>query len=197
MRVVRYDAGALGNAEKTPQGGYRIPAYLTRTGVFHYDDGKGGTIAEYRPSEEVFKADSMATLPDAPVTVGHPGLLTPDNHSVHSVGHVRDARQDGDRIAATIVVQGRKAIKAIEKGTRQVSCGYTCRTDEVSGVSPEGIPYQRVQRNIQYNHAALVDSGRAGPDVRLRLDSSGNQSVSYQPTAPRVGCRVFTAGMRR
>lgn len=173
---LRFDVGTLEGVEKTPQGGFRVAAHLTRTGIFHYDDGKGGMVAEYRPPDEVSHADSLATLLDAPFTVGHPGLVTPDNHSQHATGHVRDPRMDGERVAATVVVQGRKAIRAIEKGTRQISCGYTCTLDEVPGLAPNGERYDRVQRGIRYNHVALVDRGRAGDDVRLRLDSAGNQS---------------------
>lgn len=173
----RFDVGTIGNVEKTPQGGFRVAAHLTRSGVFHYDDGKGGSVAEYRPLEEVSHADSLATLPDAPVTVGHPGMVTPDNHAQNSTGHVRDVKMDGERIGATVVVQGRKAIKAIEKGVRQVSCGYTCRVDEIPGIAPDGTKYDRVQRGIRYNHVALVEKGRAGDDIRLRLDAAGNQTT--------------------
>jgi len=176
----RFDVGTLGSAEKTPQGGLRVAAHLTRTGVFKYDDGKGGAIFEYRPADEVFKADSLATLADAPLTVGHPGLINPDNHAQNAAGHVRDVKQDGERVAGTVVIQGRKAIRAVEKGTRQVSCGYMCRVDETPGVAPDGTRYDRVQRDLRYNHVALVDVGRAGPDVRLRLDAAGNQSITEE-----------------
>lgn len=175
--LLRFDVGTLDSVEKTPQGGFRVAAHLTRTGVFHYEDGKGGMIAEYRPPEEVAHADSLATLVDAPFTVGHPGLVTPDNHEQHAAGHVRDPRMDGERVAATVVVQGRKAIRAIEKGTRQISCGYTCTLDDIAGTSPAGERYDRVQRAIRYNHVALVERGRAGDDVRLRLDAAGNQTT--------------------
>lgn len=180
--IQRFDVGSLDSVEKTPQGGLRVDAYLTRAGVFHYDDGKGGTIAEYRPLEEVSHADSLATLEDAPFTVGHVGLVSPDNHSANAAGHVRNQRMDGERVAATVVVQGRKAIRAIEKGTRQVSCGYTCKLDEIPGTAPNGERYDRIQRGIRYNHVALVDRGRAGDDVRLRLDAAGNQSTGGEPS---------------
>jgi hypothetical protein len=179
----RFDVGTLGKVEKTPQGGYRVPAFLTRTGVFQYQDSTGKRIAEYRPPEEVFHADSLATLPDAPVTLGHPSVMVnSDNHGAVSLGHVRDVKQDDTRIAATMVVQGKKAIKAIESGVNQVSCGYTCRTDDTPGIAPDGTPYDRVQRDIRYNHAALVTQGRAGADIRLRLDSHDDQISPQEPT---------------
>ena len=39
----------------------------------------------------------------------------------------------------------------------------------------KGERYDAVQVNIRYNHVAGVDLGRAGPEVRLRVDSSDNQ----------------------
>lgn len=173
----RFDVGSLGKAEKTPQGGIRVAAHLTRTGVFKYDGGDGKVISEYRPPEEVFAAASLSTLPDAPVTVGHVAMVTPDNHNEVAAGHVREPKQDGERVAATVVIQGRRAIKAVERGTRQISCGYTCRVDETSGQLPDGTRYDRIQRDIRYNHVALVEKGRAGDDIRLRLDAAGNQTT--------------------
>jgi len=35
----------------------------------------------------------------------------------------------------------------------------------------EGQRFDAIQRNIRYNHVALVEAGRAGPEVGLRLDS--------------------------
>jgi hypothetical protein len=53
---------------------------------------------------------------------------------------------------------------------REVSCGYTADLVEEPGVY-QGQAYDFIQRNIKYNHIAIVDKGRAGPDVRIRLDS--------------------------
>jgi hypothetical protein len=139
-------------------------------------------VREYRPPEEVFHADSLATLPDAPLTVGHPGLVSPDNYQDHAVGHIREVKQDGERIAADVVIQGRRAIKAIESGMRQVSCGYSCRLDETPGFTQDGQAYDRVQRDIRYNHVALVAAGRAGSDIRLRLDGAGEQILEERTT---------------
>src|SRR5436190_12609480 len=178
----RFDVGKLENVQKTPQGGLRSQAFITKTGVFVYDGANGNPIREYRPPEEVFHADSLATLPDAPLTVGHPGLVSPDNYQVHAVGHVREVKQDGERIAANVVIQGRRAIKAIEGGMREVSCGYSCRLDETPGLTSDGQAYDRVQREIRYNHVALVAAGRAGSDIRLRLDGAGEQILEERTT---------------
>lgn len=181
-RVFRVDYGALGAVERTPQGGLRIPATLTRTGVFEYTGSDGKPIREFRPPDEVFKADGMATLKAAPITLDHPpARIDPTNFRQFTMGHVGDdVRQDADKLAATLHVQDAEAIRSIEAGRRELSCGYHCDVDETPGVVPDGHPdagkpYDRIQRGITYNHLALVDDGRAGHDVRLRLDSSGNQ----------------------
>lgn len=176
----RFDVGTMGAVERTPLGGLRIPTYLTRTGVFDYVQDDGTIIREYRPVDEVFNADSLATLVHAPCCNEHPNEpVTPQNFRKYSVGHVENGtvKQDGDKIAAYTVWQEHKAIADIEARRKyEISCGYTCDVDETSGTTPNGERYDRIQRNIRYNHVALVPDGRAGPEVRLRLDSGGNQT---------------------
>jgi hypothetical protein len=51
--------------------------------------------------------------------------------------------------------------------------GYFAEFDPTPGVAPEGETYDGIQRRIRYNHLSLLRAGegRAGPDVRLLLDS--------------------------
>lgn len=176
--VQRWDVGSIGNVERTPQGGLRVDAALTRTGIFTYTTPEGKEIREYRPPEEVFHQDSLATLADAPVTDLHPSVMVDtSNFSTYSRGHVTNGsvRQDRENVAARLVLQEAQLISAVErKDRRQVSCGYRCRVDETPGQTPDGQRYDRVQRNIRYNHVAIVPHGRAGESVALRLDSAGN-----------------------
>lgn len=154
----------------------RAPAFLTRSGVFVYHRADGSEVREYRSAEEVFHADSLASLSAAPVTRLHPSRPV-DAKSFRSVvvGHVGDeVKQDGDKVAATVHVQDADAIAAVEAGMRQVSCGYTCDIEETAGVTESGERYDRAQRSIRYNHVALVPVGRAGSEVALRLDAAGN-----------------------
>ena len=65
----------------------------------------------------------------------------------------------------SMVVWDSAAIRAIESGQqRELSCAYFYRPDMTPGVH-EGIPYDGVMRDIKANHVALVETGRAGPDV--------------------------------
>lgn len=179
----RKDSGSIGEVTRTPQGGLRVPAYLTRTGVFtYYQDGN--PIREYRSPEEVFRADSLATLQDAPVTDLHPPVLVnPDNFQEYNRGNVQHGsiKQDGDRVEAALVIQEGVLIGAVERRDRkEVSCGYECDIDNTPGVTPTGERFDRKQINIRYNHVAIVPHGRAGSSVALRLDSDGNQTEDTQ-----------------
>jgi hypothetical protein len=176
----------LDKVERTPSGGVRLPAVLTRPGVFVYQDAAGNKIREYRPPEEVHKADSVASLGDAPVTIGHPsGGVSVETWSKHSVGHVRADKLAKDEltggVASTVVVSRKDALAGIERqdseALRDISAGYSVRIDPTPGVTPAGESYDRVQRDITYNHVALLrrGDGRQGTSVGLRLDSADSQ----------------------
>lgn len=161
---------------RTPQGGLRVPASLTRSGVFLYHRADGSEVREYRPEDEVFKADSLASLPGAPVTALHPAVpVRADNYREHAKGHVGDSVvRNGERVSATLYVQDGALVSAIERGDmREVSCGYTCDIEETPG-EHNGERYDRVQRSISYNHVAIVPVGRAGSSVSLHLDAQDN-----------------------
>ena len=144
----------------------------------------GTVIREYRPPEEVFKADSLASLQDLPVTDRHPapGRVTPENVRQFGRGHVSGSpRQDGNMVAAALVINDAELISAVDSRARtEISCGYTCDTENTPGVSPSGEAYDRVQRNIRYNHVAVVEKGRAGSQVRLRLDAAGDMVIEEE-----------------
>ena len=180
-RVHRFDVAQLGNAERTPQGFLRIPAYLTRVGVLEYRRADGTVVRELRPRDEVFRAQSLATLSAAPVTDLHPtAMVSPANVRELSIGHVSDhVKADGHRVAAHVTIQEANAIAAVETGKRrELSCGYACRIDATPG-EYEGERYDQVQRDITYNHVAIgpANWGRAGRDIALRLDSAATDGV--------------------
>lgn len=169
----------------------RVPAYLTRSGVFEYEQPNGSVIREWRPPEEVGNADSLRTLVNAPVTLEHPNeKVTSQNFRKYAAGHAEagTVKMDGDKVSAVLIVQDARLISDIERNARrEISCGYDCDVQELAGIVPEGFPdagkrYDRIQRNIRYNHVAVVEDGRAGPAVRLRLDSNGNQTKREQTT---------------
>lgn len=185
-RVARYDVQPALKHKRTPQGGLRLDAFITRTGVLEYKEPDGSIRREYRPAEEVFHGDSLQTAAGAPVTDLHPTqLLDAENWSEHSVGHVGDdVHQDGSFVAARLYLQDVQVVRAVEAGARkEVSCGYTCEVDPTPGETPAGERYDAVQRSIQYNHVAVGPAGwgRAGHEVSLRLDSTGHGLAPAEP----------------
>lgn len=179
-RQIRLDRGKLSKAKRTPQGFVRVDGRLTRVGVLEYTRADGSIQRELRTGDEVFRADSLASLDGAPVTDLHPSVMvSADNAQALARGHVRAVKRDGNFVAAELTVQTSELINKIDAGERsEISCGYTCEFDPTPGVW-HGQRYDGVQRNIQYNHVAIGPSnwGRAGSEVALRLDSTDADSV--------------------
>lgn len=178
MPVKRIDHGELKlDAKRTAQGFLRCDAAIARTGVQIYALPGGQERREYRPPDEVFHADALASAALAPMTLGHPPVpVTAANVRQYQVGVVGpEAKADGKLVRTSALVMDAEAISAAETGrAAQLSCGYECELDHTPGVSPDGERYDAVQRGIRINHVALVQAGRAGPQVRLRLDSKDN-----------------------
>jgi hypothetical protein len=143
--------------------------------VLKYKRADGTVVRELRRPEQVFRAESIASLADAPLTDLHPReMVTPKNARTLAVGHVSgaSARPDGRYVEAEVVVTDGAMIDAIEQGTRrEVSCGYSCKLLQGGGVY-NGEHYDAEQTEIVYNHAGLGPPqwGRAGSEVALRLD---------------------------
>lgn len=157
----------------TPQGYLRAPARATRVGVLKYRRPDGSIVRELRPPEEVFKEDSLQTLAGVPVTDDHPEvmLLNPENTHEYMCGFTSDkVEKDGDFVKTFATITDADLIEKAKGGKVELSCGYECEHEESPGVW-NGQPYDLIQRNIQYNHLAVVDRGRAGPEARLRLDA--------------------------
>lgn len=175
---VRYDISRLSSdkVKRTPQGGARIDARLTRTGVFIYRNPDGSLRRELRTPEEVSRADSLSTLADAPLIEGHPDLVNTENYRDLQRGHVSGTPTfDGKTyVESSLVVQDAQALARIDSGELQeLSCGYTCDIEQKAGTF-DGQPFDCIQRNISYNHVGIGPRnwGRAGNDVALRLDGS-------------------------
>lgn len=160
----RFDTVAL-TATRTSEGFIRDAPIVGRTGILHYINADGSDRYEYRPPEEAFDEESLASLMGKPITVGHKAMVTAKNAGVVGpIGTVLTAgRQDGDAIRADIVIYD------LPTAARELSCGYTLDLDETPGTTPEGEHYDAVQRHIRYNHVAVVPKGRAGI-ARLNMD---------------------------
>jgi len=193
--VRRFDRGELRAAHKTKEGYLYAEGYATRAGVFLYKDREGSIRRELRPPSEVGDPESLASLARKPITNLHPtSFVDADNTATHGAGLVdpevlfeRDYADGFVKVKMTI--SRSDAVKDIEGGRRELSCGYTAELDETPGTwtdhSGTEHRYDSIQRKIRYNHLALVDKGRAGAHARLRVDSSDAVRID-QPETPNV-----------
>lgn len=187
--VRRFDRSAIPSVTRTPQGYLRSDAFLTRAGVFEYRQPDGTVRREFRPPEEVFAADSLASFSLAPLTLLHPTEpLTPENTTKYRVGTVGESVSREELfVRAPVVVQDAAAIRAVESGEAQeLSCGYSAELEMTAG-EWQGERYDAIQRQIRGNHVALVPRGRAGPEVRLHLDAADAEQVQPEPEPPAGG----------
>jgi hypothetical protein len=169
--------------EKRPDGSTRYHGALTKSGVFEYELEDGTKRLEYRPPEEVSRADSLETMQLAPVVArAHTPKGEARTRSVGTVGQDVSWVADKAEVQATFVVRTDDVNQAIADGMQELSCGYDVDLDETPGTTPKGERYDAIQRGLMrpdgtrgpiiYEHLAIVPSGRAGSSVRLRADST-------------------------
>jgi hypothetical protein len=179
----RFDYVELGQSyTETPEGWLLIPARIARTGVQEYRRADGTVQREYRPPEEVGDPDSLASFRMRPVTLEHPPtMVNPENVSQHQVGHFgENVKFDGQYVTGTVAVMRRDAIDQVRNGQiRELSAGYQTHYDPTPGETADGTRYDGIQRRITGNHIALTRKGRAGPEVRLMLDSEEELPADY------------------
>jgi len=170
------DAIQISDFDVTDDGFLVSKARFSRSGIQLYRVGEpsleghfadrpaGSLIRIYRPDDEVFSADSMASIAGKPLTIEHEGgFVTPENAKRVTAGFIGDAiTRDGDHVVGVVRVTHADGIKAVESGKLQLSVGYRADLEVKSGTTPTGEAYDAIQRNIRANHVSLVSRGRCG-----------------------------------
>lgn len=174
--VARYDKGEVrGDAIITSEGYIRANAVVTRTGIFKYQNSDGSIRKELRHPDDIWNAESVSSMELIPVTNGHPTerMVTADNSKRLAVGFTgENIKRDGDFVMTNFVVTDHEAVNAIKNHNRkELSLGYLVDLEEEPG-EYKGESYDARQRNVRYNHLALVDKARAGSEARIALDSA-------------------------
>ena len=177
--MLRFDYIDVGKAEIDKATGWiKDKPILSRTGVFKYARADGSIRREYRPPEEVFHPNHLASLRGVPVTLDHPGIVHADNAedvigASLSIGE-QDKENSGNLRGEVVIHKPKKL-----GGRRQLSLCYTLRLDESPGISPEGERYDAVQRDLIVNHIAVLAVGRAG-NATLRMDGEDSVIVNEE-----------------
>lgn len=181
--AIRYDLGALEIKKpyKTHDGMVICEATFARDGILEYRTPDGDIRREFRPPEENQKALTSFGL--APVTIEHPPVLVTDDNAEDyrkgiSLQNVKYGK--GGFVRGEVVLMDSAAIAYATSGEKaEISAGYTCDVIEKPGMW-RGQPYTHQQTNLKINHLAITQKGRAGPDVRLHMDSLSDTDVAYQ-----------------
>lgn len=153
-----------------------LPEYLRNKAV----------IRLYVPQDELTKDESLRTLEGKPIRVGHEWQVS---GSVESVGNIAGSPtydEASSLLIADILVSDPAIIKRITEASGDgrlidQSAAYLSDIDWVPGTAPNGEMYDGVQRNIRYNHVALLPKGqgRAGEDVRILNKDEGCKVSEY------------------
>lgn len=179
--------------ERTNEGFLKGRAIVTSIGVFTYKRADGTIQRELRLPEEVFSPSTLNSMKLKPVTLNHPTeLVTSDNADKLQVGSLGDNPSwtkewhdrnweevtDGINCAIDMIVTKKDAIDAILNGKQALSMGYTCDLEMAEpGATWCGVEYDFIQRNIRYNHCAIVDSARAGDNAKIELRADSEDAV--------------------
>lgn len=193
---------AITAREFTDNGYLKVPGKVARTGIQQYlaselglTDRKPNDIVNvYRPPEEVFAQDSLASYDNADVTDDHPSDMV-DSKSFKdvAVGHsISVGRQEGDFVIVDLLIKDQEAIDAITAGKSELSAGYEAEYVPEKGKTADGESYEFVQRKIRINHIALVDKARAGREARL-FDKQTNQEITMNIVTLDTGKTVEVA----
>jgi hypothetical protein len=171
-----FDAVDVQGPRMTKDGYLVAEARVARTGIQLYsarelgfDGDPNRIIRVYRPPEEVFSADAMASYAHRPVTVDHPTeMVDATNWKDHASGQTGDeVLRDKEYVRVPLMLMDKNAIEDWANGKRELSMGYTMDLDVTDGKTPEGETYDAVQRNLRMNHLALVSRARGGSNLRL------------------------------
>ncbi len=179
--LARYDKGIVpGETTITDEGYVKARAIVTRCGVFLYKNADGTVRKELRHPDDVLDPKSLESIKMIPVVNGHPSerLVNADNAKRLAIGYTGElVEQQLPYIVANLLVTDKNAVEEIkDKVKNELSLGYTVDLIPDSGTY-YGEPYEFRQTNIRYNHLALVDQARAGPEARIALDGNDAEEI--------------------
>ena len=181
--IQKFDVNVL---HKTPEGYYQGNVVCTGIGVFRYLDKNKKFVQRLRDVDDVKAA--TASINCKPITLQHPNKpVNVENVKDLQVGMTaNDATFDGLNNRVTVTITNKDAIDAIDKGeVKAFSMGYKCSVVENDGVW-QGVHHDQQQKDIVYNHLALVTRGRAGDKVNFMVGDSAEFADIFDMADPEM-----------
>ena len=179
--IQKFDINVL---HKTPEGYYQGTVIPTGIGVFRYLDKNRKFVYRLRDVDDVKAA--TASLNCKPITLQHPNVpVDVNNVKELQVGMTaNDASFDGLNNRVTVTITNKDAIDAIDrKEVKAFSMGYKCSVVDNDGVW-QGVHHDQQQKDIVYNHLALVTKGRAGDKVNFMVGDSADFADFFDMADP-------------
>ncbi|MFJ7891306.1 DUF2213 domain-containing protein [Lysinibacillus xylanilyticus] len=175
-KLQRYDTSYIKDYMETPEGYLTVNVPITRPGVFPYQRQDGTVQMEAKLPEDIFSDRTIYSARSKPVTDGHPDVpVTVDNYQSYAKGMSHtDSRVEDFKLYISLTVTDKALIEKIHDGYNEISIGFLSDVVAESGTY-NGDQYDYVQRNVEINHIAIVEKGRAGPEVAIRSDSDAWQ----------------------
>lgn len=176
LKLQRYDRSLINDYAETPEGYLTVRVPITRPGVFPYARQDGTVQMEAKLPDEIFSDRTMHSARSKPITDEHPNEpVTLDNYQAYAKGMSHtDAHVEDLKLYVSMTITDKDLIQKVYDGKREISIGFMSDVVAEAGTY-NGQPYEYVQRNIEINHIAIVDQGRAGPEVAIRSDSDAWQ----------------------
>lgn len=151
---------------------------LSKVGVFPYlgcqisSELEPDTVYNVlRPEEELNNEATLNSCKLIPIINDHvmlgskPGMMLPEDKGIEGTTG-EDVYFKNGTIYDDLKIFSENLKNLIENGKKELSMGYFCDYELAEGVY-NGVEYQAIQRNIRFNHVALVEEGRMGADVRV------------------------------
>lgn len=184
MTEVRLDAPTKFKVIRSDDGRLHCEGAFCRDGILEYRQPNGEIIRELRRPEINSDPQTVESFKFLPLGIEHPktGLLNTKTYKEYAVGTTDSSSVHYDSefggIVGWVSLFDENAIKLAESKEKvELSAGYTCDIKQEKGVW-NGQAYDREQINVRANHLALTSKGRAGEDVKLRLDSEAGIGVA-------------------
>lgn len=184
----KFKKTAQDKKEEDVNGFWLIPDNpMTKIGVFPYLGRQISAELEpdriyqvLRPEEELTKQETLESLKLIPLINDHTMIGTQAGMKPAEEVGVEGTTGTNVKVSGRLLTNDLKCYtenikELISSGKKDLSMGYRCRY-ELSEGEFEGQHYDAIQRDIIFNHIALVDEGRMGSDVRV-MDSFTFDSI--------------------
>ena len=153
---------------------------ISKSGVFQYlgknispDLEPDKVYNVWRPEEELSNPETIESFKLTPWIPYHEMLgdkyTDAEDVGVQGVTGEDVYFKDGT-LFSNLKLFGNDLKQSIEDGLKELSCGFGCVWQVISGTTPDGNSYDAIQRRIRGNHLASVPNGRMGKQVAVAMD---------------------------